>query len=84
MMAHMEKKTGMWKKSSKDGKEFWSGTIGDEQFLLFPNTFKTEGKHPDYNLIVKPKQAVPAAGLPALRQPNAQRPQPEPDDDLPF
>lgn len=58
----MDIKTGLWEKTSQSGNIFYSGSIklNDEEFWvnLYMNDRKTEDKHPDMNLIIKPKNKV--------------------------
>ena len=46
---------GLWKNTGKDGKEYFSGNIGNAKILIFPNTKKTDDKHPDFNLCIAEK-----------------------------
>lgn len=52
-------KTGLWEtKAKKSGKKYYNGnlTIGERKYWVkvFKNTFKTEDKHPDLNLVIEP------------------------------
>jgi uncharacterized protein (DUF736 family) len=43
--------TGLWQNTTKDGKKYLSGRIGNAKVLVFPNGFKKEGSNePDYRL----------------------------------
>jgi len=43
---------GMWKATSKNGREYYSGKIGSARFFLMPNTFKKTDRDPDFNLMI--------------------------------
>jgi hypothetical protein len=86
-----EKKIGLWKKTyrGKSGEEktMLTGHDGEFQYTIFTNDYKSEEKHPDYRLTIKPREAKvpPAPTMSAqvgLRQHNAHRPHTE--EDLPF
>ena len=55
---------GLWLNTSKEGKSYFSGNIGNARIVIFKNTFKEEGsKEPDYKLYIdegkkKPKEPV--------------------------
>ena len=43
------KLTGLWKETSKDGKDYLSGTMmPGAKLLIFPNSFKQRPNDPDY------------------------------------
>lgn len=47
------KLTGLWKKRIEgNGIEFFTGYIGSAQIEIWPNSFKSDPKHPDYNLFI--------------------------------
>lgn len=50
------KKIGAWKKQTSKG-EVISFTIDGKKYSMWPNTYKKEAKHPDFNIIEdKPKE----------------------------
>lgn len=51
----MIKICGMWKSKSKDGKTYFSGSVGGVKYLLFQNN-KTEENHPDVELFIKGRE----------------------------
>ncbi len=52
----MIKLTGLWKHEGKEG-TFYTGKLGQGgQILIFRNKFKTEDKHPDFNLFLAASQ----------------------------
>jgi len=52
-MENAIKLTGLWKSKDKEGKTFLSGSLSPvSKVLVMPNTFKKEGKGPDYYLYV--------------------------------
>lgn len=55
----MIKLSGLWL-NEKNGKRYFSGTLGDAKVLIFKNDYKTEDKHPDYNMFLAPKPAPKA------------------------
>lgn len=51
--------TGLWLKETKDGKKYFSGTLGGASVLIFKNEKKGAPNHPDYKMYLaenKPKQ----------------------------
>lgn len=46
---------GLWKNTSKDGKEYLSGNFGDAKILIFPNDKKGNEKAPDYRMVLAEK-----------------------------
>jgi uncharacterized protein (DUF736 family) len=49
------KKIGAWKKQTSKG-EVISFTIDGKRYSMWPNSFKKEDKHPDFNIVEdKPK-----------------------------
>ncbi|MCJ7481483.1 MAG: hypothetical protein MUO31_00805 [Thermodesulfovibrionales bacterium] len=40
---------GLWKSIDKNGKEFWTGNLGNSRLFIFPNDNKKDGS-PDYDL----------------------------------
>ena len=44
--------TGLWKNTTKDGKTYMSGNLGGAKVMIFANSYKTEDKHPDYQLYI--------------------------------
>jgi uncharacterized protein (DUF736 family) len=43
---------GLWKNTSKSGKEYWSGRLGDCNVMIFANDKKGNEKAPDYRLVI--------------------------------
>lgn len=43
---------GLWKNTSKNGKEYWSGKLGDCCIMIFPNDKRGNEKAPDYRLVI--------------------------------
>lgn len=58
----MIKLTGLWKNTSKDGKEYWSGNLGSAKIMVFENDKKGNDKAPDYNLVVGEQKKKDATG----------------------
>ena len=56
MNSNMTNLTGLWKHVAKDGKTYYSGSLGAANLLVFANTFKKTEKDPDLNLFVAPKE----------------------------
>jgi hypothetical protein len=54
-MSDMIKLTGLWL-NTKDGKQYFSGSLGGAKVLIFKNDYKKEDKHPDYNLFLVKKE----------------------------
>jgi hypothetical protein len=57
-MSEIKKKYGAWKKTTAKG-EVISFTIEDKKYSMWVNTYKTESKHPDYQIYednFKPKE----------------------------
>jgi len=52
----MIKLTSLWKGTTKDGKTYFKGYLGDSQLMIFENGYKTEDKHPDYIVYVDEKK----------------------------
>jgi hypothetical protein len=48
--------TGLWKKTTKDGKTYLQGSLGVAKLVVLPNKFKQKDEDPDYNLLVSEKQ----------------------------
>ena len=45
--------TGLWKSTTNDGKEYLSGSLNPKiRLMVFPNRYKTEDKHPDYQVFI--------------------------------
>jgi len=43
--------SGLWLGESKDGKKYFSGSLGNVRVVIFKNTFKKEGSNePDYKM----------------------------------
>ena len=63
---------GIWKKTTKNGKELLSISIRGERFVAWVNTYKKEDKHPDYQVF---EDTYEPGKKPEL---------PEQSNDLPF
>lgn len=50
----MIKLSGLWL-NEKNGQKYFSGNLGDAKVLIFKNKYKTDEKHPDFNLYLAPK-----------------------------
>ena len=48
--------TGLWKNTSKDGTEYYSGICGGVKYLLFPNKKAQSDKAPVWNLCIDQAQ----------------------------
>ena len=46
----LEKVGAMWINKSEGGNKYATALIDDNKFILFPNNYKTEDKHPDWNI----------------------------------
>lgn len=46
---------GLWKNTSKNGQEYFSGNLGDCKILIFPNDKKGNDRAPDYRLVIAEK-----------------------------
>ena len=55
-MSEMIKITGLWKGKDKNGKTYFSGTMGGAKVLIFANNYKEEDKHPDYIMYFAQKE----------------------------
>ena len=66
---------GLWKNTSKDGKEYFSGNIGNAKILIFPNDKRGNEKAPDYQLVIAEK---------SKNTPNNSKQTDQTKDDLPF
>ena len=59
--AYREKKkiklTSLWKNTTKNGIEMFSGFLGDTKIEIWPNGFKKEHKHPDFIIYIVEKEA---------------------------
>lgn len=42
--------TGLWENTTKDGRKYLSGRLGNAKVMVFANTKKTDPKQPDYTL----------------------------------
>lgn len=45
-------KGALWKKVSKGGREYWSGSFDGKRICMFTNIYKESEKHPDFKLII--------------------------------
>jgi len=46
--------TGLWLKTSKKGKKYFSGNMGQNRLLIYKNENKTKDTQPDYLLYIAP------------------------------
>lgn len=82
--------------SQNTGGEFFSGFIemnGEKvEFIAFPNSYKTEAKHPDYKIFLSEPRNEVVAGKPPVKAPArtsvvnkpVRRPVPTPESDGEF
>lgn len=50
----MEKVGSLWKRKSKDGKQFLSGTmLGGLKVMIYPTKSKQSDKSPDYQVLIE-------------------------------
>lgn len=57
------KLTGLWLNTARDGKTYFSGTLGSARVMIFVNSYKVEGDNaPDYIMYVSQKQDKPKVG----------------------
>jgi len=87
---------GLWAKYNDDGSlKVMSGPLGNARLVVFPNQYKKEDKHPDFNVYVqtndykKDKQERLPSKTQAERTATAQEGPPQGsneinDDDIPF
>jgi uncharacterized protein (DUF736 family) len=55
-MAQDKSVGALWKNTSKDGKVYFSGVIGDTKIVVFENSYKEKESQPDYKIYKsKPK-----------------------------
>lgn len=86
--------TGLWRNTSKSGKEYLKGYFGQAQVFIFFNENKTSERAPDARLMIAPKKddrsdqgrGGRSAGTTGATRPNmapkaASGPS---DDDIPF
>ena len=57
------KATGLWLNKTKDGKTYFSGTMGQMNVQIFPNDFKTKDNHPDLQMYFVEKQLQKANAM---------------------
>lgn len=56
----MKKDIGaLWVKTSKNGKQFLTGTINGQKIVIFQNNYKKEQKQPDYKVYEAEQQQDP-------------------------
>ena len=46
----LEKAGALWMNKSEGGNKYASLVIEDKKYIAFPNNYKTEDKHPDWNI----------------------------------
>jgi hypothetical protein len=75
----------LWLNTTKDGREYYRGRLGDASIMGWINTEKTNEKQPDIRLMLYP--------APTKREEGSERPAPKPkpaagtpnsDDDIPY
>jgi len=49
-MADQEKIGVLWVNQDKNGNDYMTGVIGGKKIIIFPNKYKKEAKHPDWNV----------------------------------
>jgi hypothetical protein len=70
----MQKLTGLWKNTSKNGTTYYSGKVGNTRFLIFKNDKGDNEKAPDLQLsIVKVDDNADWAQIPQPRDDGAAR-----------
>lgn len=79
----------LWKRE-KDGKEYLSGVIsdfrGDINIAVFPNTYKNQDNHPDFNIVISfgaDKKPPPEEAKPTVTTPKKNGKKKE-EDTVPF
>jgi len=90
-MSERVKLCSLWKNKTKDGKEYLAGYLGDSKIMVFPNGYKTEEKHPDFNVYLVPKKQPEekkdyGASFPKNEGPPPEQPQGDNQsvEDIPF
>jgi hypothetical protein len=53
-MSDLVRLTGLWVNETKDGKKYFSGSLGAARVVIFKNDHKETDKHPDYILYLSP------------------------------
>lgn len=48
------KLTGLWRNTSANGEEYFSGSLGSAKVLVFGNRYKETDKHPDLIMYLAP------------------------------
>ncbi len=81
-MADMIKVCGLWE-NHKDGKRYFTGSLGGVRIVILPNDFKKESKHPDFNLFFVPIERRERSEEKPKEQETGYTP-PPPEDDIPF
>lgn len=77
-----ETKIGLWKKTSKAGVVYYSGSTGTHWVTIFLNKNKTKDTSPDLNMIMKPKDS--SCKQPENKQQQNQSETHSEYDDIPF
>lgn len=47
---------GLWENEDRSGETYLAGTLGGVKVLVMKNKRKTESNHPDWNLLIAPKE----------------------------
>lgn len=92
--------TGLWTRKTKDGRDYWAGTIrvaevekmlemangcgGQLALFVFPNGFKQAERDPDYRISAMPKQAVRQNKEPTQEVKDWAASRANDDSDIPF
>lgn len=77
-----ETKIGLWKKTSKAGVAYYSGSTDTHWVTIFLNKNKTKENSPDLNMILKPKDS--SYKKPENKQQQNQSETHSEYDDIPF
>jgi len=67
--------SAFWKKTSKEGRIYYTGRLGNGRLLLFKNEKKESEKHPDLILYIVPENE---------KKEGRNQVEPEGDPDIPF
>ena len=83
-MSDMIKICGLWRQT-KDDKTYLSGNLSSGvRILIFPNRYKKEDKHPDYQVFFAPSEKKSQSPERAETRPETHYSPPPPEDDIPF
>lgn len=53
MATDLVKLSGIWVNKDKNGQVYMTGYLGNSRIVILRNSFKTEDKHPGYNMYVQ-------------------------------